>query len=163
MRMSLIVAVSDNGVIGRGGDLPWHLPADLRRFRELTMGHHLVVGRKTWESIGRPLPGRSMIVVSRGRPSLPAEVEGADSLDAALARAREAGEDEVFVAGGAAIYALALPAADRIYLTRVHAEVDGDVLWPGTDPEAWREVSREAGVVDARSTLPHTFSVYERR
>jgi dihydrofolate reductase len=163
MRVSLIVAVSDNGVIGRDGGLPWHISADLQRFRRLTMGHHLVVGRRTWESIGRPLPGRRVVVVSRGQPRLPPEVHLAGSLDAALDLARLAGDDEAFVAGGAAIYALALPRADRLYLTRIHAEVEGDVRWPASDLTGWLEVGREQGAVDDRSPLPHTFVVYERR
>lgn len=162
MTVALIVAVSDNGIIGRGGDLPWRLPADMRRFRRLTMGHHLVVGRRTWESIGRPLDGRTMVVVSRGRPPLPPGVHLARSLEAAIARARADGDDEIFVAGGAALYSLALPTADRVYLTRIHAVVDGDVRWPAEDLDGWREIERQEGVVDERNVLPHTFLTYAR-
>lgn len=162
MRLSLIVAVSDNQVIGRGGGLPWQLPADLQRFRRLTMGHHVLVGRRTWESIGRPLPGRSMVVISSGRQALPRGVVLAPNLDEAIACARKSEDDEAFVAGGAAIYALALPAADRLYLTRVHAEIDGDVHWPAADLAGWREIDREEGRVDGRNALPHTFLVYDR-
>ena len=162
MRISIIVAVAENGVIGRGNELPWRLPADLRRFKSLTMGHHLVIGRRTWDSIGRPLPGRKMVVISRSAPNLPAEIQAAGSLDSALELARTAGEDEVFVAGGAAIYALALPLADRLYLTRVHSAVEGDVLLPPIDFERWRLLETEEGLVDDRNPLPHTFEIYDR-
>jgi len=162
MRISIIVAAAENDVIGRGNELPWRLSADLRRFKRLTMGHHIVVGRRTWESIGRPLPGRTMLVVSRSAPALPDGVRSATSLDEALAVARGAGESEVFVAGGAEIYRLGLPLADRIHLTRVHREVDGDVSLPPIDFEGWALVNSEAGVVDGKNLLPHTFETYER-
>ncbi len=160
--MSLIVAVSSNGVIGRGNELPWHLPADLARFKRLTMGHHLIVGRRTWMSIARPLPGRRMVVVSRSRPELPDGVAVARSLDRALDLARAAGDDEAFVAGGATLYARALPTADRIYWTEIHDEVDGDVKFPEWDPSAWTIASREPGKVDAANRLGHTFFIYDR-
>ena len=124
MTLSLIVAMSKNGVIGRDGDLPWRLSADLRRFKRLTMGHHLVVGRRTWESIGRQLPGRTMIVVTRSQPEVPDGVLLAGSLNEAIELSLAAGDDEVYVAGGGTIYALALPVSDRLYLTRVHASRD---------------------------------------
>lgn len=162
MKVSIIVAAAENDVIGRGNELPWSLSADLRRFKRLTMGHHLVVGRRTWESIGRPLPGRKMLVISRSEQKLPDEVQAAGSLDEALAIARHAGEDETFVAGGATIYALALPLADRLHLTRVHREIEGDVLLPPVDFERWRLVESAAGTVDQKSPLPHTFETYER-
>jgi dihydrofolate reductase len=164
----LIVAISDNGVIGREQDLPWRLSTDLRRFKRLTMGHHLLMGRKTFESIGRPLPGRSMVAISRGAPALPEGVALAGSLEEALELARQAGDDEVFVAGGAEIFRLSLPLVDRIYLTRVHAEVEGDVQLPGLaaefeDPRVWRLVEQEqltAGELDQYAT---TFEIWERQ
>lgn len=162
MRVSIIVAAAENQVIGRGNELPWHLPADLRRFKRLTMGHHIVVGRRTWESIGRPLPGRTMLVISRSEAELPGEVQSAGSLDEALAIARGAGESETFVAGGAEIYRLALPLADRIHLTRVHREIDGDVFLPPIDFERWALIDSEAGALDEKNLLPHTFETYER-
>lgn len=162
MRVSLIAAVADNGVIGDRGGLPWHLSSDLRRFRELTTGHHLLVGRKTFESIGKPLPGRRMVVITRGRPQLPEGVLPAASLEAALRLARVAGDDEAFVAGGAEIYRLALPRADRIYLTSVHASPAGDTLFPPFDPAAWTLTERREGTTDEGSPLPHTFLVYDR-
>jgi dihydrofolate reductase len=163
MRVSLVAAVADNGVIGRDGGLPWHLPEDLARFRRLTMGHHLLVGRRTFESIGRALPGRRMVVVSSGSGALPAGVERAASLAAALARAAAAGDDEAFVAGGAALYAAALPQADRLYLTRVHGEPAGDVRFPPFAAAEWREVERDERPADERHAWPFTFLTYERR
>jgi dihydrofolate reductase len=162
MTLAVIVAVSDNGVIGRDDDLPWRLSADLVRFKRLTMGHHLIIGRRTFESIGRALPGRHMIVVTRN-PSWPAPpgVEVATSLDQALALA--AADPEVFVGGGAAIYQLALPRADRLYLTRVHATVAGDTFFPALDLADWRLVETEDHGADDRNQHPFTFERWERR
>jgi len=166
MRLSIIVAVADNGVIGRDDELPWRLSADLRRFRELTTGHHLVVGRRTWESIGRPLPGRRMLVLTRGEPELPDGVEAVGSFEAAVDRARRRGEEELFVGGGAAGYAAALERADRLYLTRVHATVEGDVRFPDADLTGagdWEVVRREEIPADEDNDHPTTFLVYDRR
>ena len=159
--VALIAAVADNGVIGRKGALPWRIPADLRWFRERTMGHHIVMGRKTWDSIGRPLPGRTNIVVSRN-PDLrvPDGVVRVDGLAEAIERATTAGDDEVFVIGGAELYRAALPQAERIYLTRIHADVDGDTWFPAFDASAWVEVARESHR-DAEP-LAFSFCVLER-
>ncbi len=162
MKVSIIVAIADNGVIGRNNDLPWRLSADLQRFKALTMGHHLLLGRKTFDSIGRPLPGREMIVVSRGAPELPDRVHLVSSVDDGIERARSYEEDELFVAGGASIYALTLPHCDRVYLTRVHADVEGEVVFPKTDWSQWNEVSREQVPADERNELPTTYCVYDR-
>ncbi len=147
MRLCLIVARAENRVIGRAGGLPWRLPADLKHFKAATMGKPVVMGRRTWQSIGRPLPGREIVVVTRD-PAFRAEgVRQAPDLDAALALAgrlaAERGADEVMIAGGAEIYALALPRADRIYLTEVHVAVEGDALFPALDPADWRESARD--------------------
>ena len=159
--VALIAAVADNGVIGQGGALPWRIPADLRWFRERTMGHHVVMGRKTWVSIGRPLPGRTNIVVSRTRDlAVPEGVSVVDGLVTAIERATKAGDDEVFVIGGAELYRAALPLAGRIYLTRVHADVAGDTWFPAIDEAAWVEVARESHR-DAEP-LPFSFCVLER-
>ena len=163
MKVSIIVAVADNGVIGKDGRLPWRLSSDLKRFRALTMGHHLIVGRKTWESIGKALAGRTILVVSRGRPALPPGVTLSPSLEAALDTARAAGETEAFVGGGAELYAQALPLADRLYLTRVHATFDGDTLFPPYPDQLWQSVEYAEGLVNAASPLPHTFFTYDRR
>ncbi len=162
MRVSLIAAVADDGVIGRDRDLPWRLPADWRRFKRLTMGHHLLMGRRTWESIARPLPGRTIVVISRGAPELPAGVHLAASLDDALALARRTGDDEAFIAGGAQIYRLALPLADRLYLTRVHATFDGDTRFPPWNTSTWRLTASEDHPADAQNPHPVTFETWER-
>jgi dihydrofolate reductase len=163
MKLAIIAAVADNGVIGREGGLPWRLPADLRRFKALTMGHHLLMGRTTFEAdVGGPLPGRTIVVISRGRPELPAGVHLAASLDAAIAIARTAGDPEPLVAGGAEIYRLALPRADRLYLTRVHARPAGDTVFPPIDEAAWREIEREERPADDDNPHPLSFLVYER-
>jgi len=160
--VSIIVAVSANGVIGREQGLPWHLPADLRRFKSVTMGHSMIMGRRTWESIGgRPLPGRPTIVVSRSRSFAAAGARVAHSLEEAVAMA--AADDEVFVAGGEGIYRAALPIADRIYLTRLHADFEGDTLFPEFDPSDWVVVSEERHEPDEKNAYPYTFLVYERR
>ncbi|MCZ6726224.1 MAG: dihydrofolate reductase [Acidobacteria bacterium] len=163
MRTSIIVAVAANGVIGHCNALPWHLGSDLRRFKRLTMSHHLVVGRRPWESMGRALAGRGVMVISRYTPTLPVGVQATGGLDEAIALAVAAGDDELFVAGGAAIYALALPVADRLYLTRIHADIDGDVYFPELDLDDWVKVASKEGSVGEQSPLPHTFLTYDRR
>lgn len=160
-RLSLIVAVSDNGVIGRDGELPWRLPDDLRHFKRLTMGHPLIMGRRTFESIGRPLPGRRSLVLSRDPAYRPDGVEVYESFEQALAAAGAL--DEAFVVGGAAVFAAALPLADRIWLTRVHADVVGDVHFPEPDPARWRLVSSEDHDADAEHELPFSIQLWERR
>jgi|HubBroStandDraft_3_1064219.scaffolds.fasta_scaffold25548_2 dihydrofolate reductase len=142
-RLSLIAAMAANRVIGAGNALPWRLPADLRRFKRLTMGACLVMGRRTWESIGRPLPGRTTVVVSR-RPGYAAPgALVAHSLPAALDAARRAGEGETFVAGGAEVYRQTLALADRLYLTVIHRDFAGDALFPAFDPAGWRLIEAE--------------------
>lgn len=162
MRISLIAAVAEDGTIGRDGRLPWHLPDDLRRFRALTTGHHVIMGRRTFESIGRPLPQRTNLVLSRD-PALRADgIQVFSSLETALAFARVAGESEAFVIGGAAIYALALPLADRIYLTRVAARVGGDAVFPPIDEADWSERSREPHAADDRHAHSFELTVLDR-
>lgn len=143
MRVSIIVAAAENGVIGRDNALPWKLSADLKRFKALTMGHHLLMGRKTFESIGKPLPGRKTIVLSRGVPTVPAGVHVATDLPEALEIAMHSGETEAFVAGGAMVYREALSVADRMYLTRIREAFDGDTTFPHWDESAWRRVTVE--------------------
>lgn len=164
--VALVVAAAENGVIGRGGMLPWRLSSDLKAFRRLTIGKPLIMGRKTYESIGKPLDGRDNIVVTRNAgwsapgvhvvPSYEAAVE----LATTLATAR--GADEIMVIGGAEIYALSLEGARRIYLTRVHAVVDGDATMPHVDPAHWREVRREALPQGPKDDHRSTLIVLER-
>ncbi len=159
--LSIIAAVSDNGVIGRDQELPWHLPADLKRFKSLTSGHHLIMGRRTWESIGcRPLPGRPTIVVTRSRSFTAQGAQVAHSVGQAVEMAAD--DDEAFIAGGEGIYRAAMSVADRIYLTRVHARFDGDTHFPDFDILQWRLVSEERFEPDDKNPYPCTFLLYER-
>ncbi|MEX0938518.1 MAG: dihydrofolate reductase [Pirellulales bacterium] len=161
MSVSLIVAVADSGVIGRDGQLPWHLSSDLKRFKRLTMGHALVMGRRTYESIGRPLPGRETFVLTRREDFQSQGVHVVGDLATALQRAAAWGE--VFVIGGAEVFREALPLAGRIYLTRVHADVEGDVTFDDPPPDEWRLVERSEHASDARNSYATSFEVYERR
>ncbi|HVR28276.1 MAG TPA: dihydrofolate reductase [Thermoanaerobaculia bacterium] len=165
MRVSIIAAVARNGTIGIDNRLPWRLPADLRRFKSLTMGHHLVMGRKTFESVGA-LAGRTTIVVTRrGLVSPPPEpgVKTASSLEGALDLARAAGEEEIFVAGGAEIYREALGLADRMYLTRIDADFAGDATFPPIDDRGWRELEARSFGPDEKNPHPFAFVLLERR
>jgi dihydrofolate reductase len=158
--VSLIVAVADNGVIGRDNALPWHLPEDLKRFKRITMGKPMVMGRKTFESIGKPLPGRLNIVVTRDVHYRREGVTVVHDVDAALRAAGAA--EEVMVIGGADLFRLFLPRATRVHLTRVHAEVDGDVFWPALDGKEWRVAGREEFAADERHAHAMTFESWER-
>jgi dihydrofolate reductase len=162
MRISILVAVAENGVIGRGGKLPWHLGDDLKRFKQLTMGHTIVMGRKTWESIGRALPGRRNVVISRQTGYEAECAEVVTSLDEALNIAEAAGEVEVFVIGGAEIYRLVLPCADMLYLTRVHTEVSGDACFPEFDLSDWSLIESKSHQANQKNDYPTSFEVYER-
>lgn len=162
----LVVAVADNGVIGRAGALPWRLKSDLAHFRAVTMGHPLLMGRKTYESIGRPLPGRTNIVVTRDRTFTASGVVVAASLEAGLETARgdalRRGVGAIMVIGGADIYAQTLPLASRLELTRVHAAPPGETHFPAIDPAVWREVDRRAGGAGPDDEAAVTFVRYER-
>ncbi|RTQ48185.1 dihydrofolate reductase [Hymenobacter gummosus] len=159
---SIVVARADNGVIGRDNQLPWHLPADLRHFKQLTSGHPVVMGRRTYESIGRPLPGRRNIVVTRQLDWQAAGVETAASVLGALELARQS-DEEVFVIGGAEIYREALPAVDVVYLTEVHAAPTGDAVLPEFGADTWREVSRERHEPDDKHAHAFSFVTLQRR
>jgi dihydrofolate reductase len=149
-----------NRVIGANSSIPWHLPAELKRFKNLTMGHHLIMGRKTWESIGRPLPGRTSVVVTRQRGYRAPGALVAHSLDEAIGAC---GSDrEIFVIGGAELYAQALPRACRLYLTTVEADVSGDTTMPEFGAGDWREVSITRHPADGRHAYPFRCVVYER-
>jgi dihydrofolate reductase len=149
-----VVARADNGVIGRGNGLPWRLPDDLKRFKSLTTGHSVLMGRRTWDSIGKPLPGRRNLVLTRDRGWHAAGAEPVHSLDEARARA---GEATLFVIGGAEVFSLAWPIIGRLELTEVHASPDGDVRLTGFDRRDWREVSRVEHAGDERHSAPFSF------
>jgi dihydrofolate reductase len=165
MKVSLVAALAENGVIGANGGLPWSLPDDMRRFVSLTTGHCVVMGRKTFESMNRrPLRRRTNIVLSRSEAAA-GDAKGVhvvSDLTAALAIARDQGDDEAFVIGGEAIYALALPQADCLYLTRVHARVEGEVHFPTFDESAWTLARTEHHDVDARHAYAFHFEDWVR-
>ena len=157
-RIAILAAVARNRVSGRDNAMPWHLPEDLKRFRALTMGHPIVMGRRTWESLGRPLPGRRNIVVSRDPAFAPQGAEAAASLEAALAAC--AGAQQVFVIGGAQLYAAALPLADRLYLTEIQRDFAGDTVFPPVDWGEWSVEARERHLNGAG--LDFEFVTYRR-
>lgn len=160
MSLSLIVAMDRNRVIGRDGDLPWRQRADLQRFKRVTMGHAIIMGRKTWDSIQRLLPGRTTIIVTRQSPW---SVDGALTAHSLEEAVRLAGEDgEPFITGGAQLYQQALPLVDRLYLTRVDAEVEGDTYFPELDLAGWELVESQAQEADEANQFPAVFEVWER-
>jgi len=166
LHISLIVAVAENGVIGRAGGLPWRISSDLKAFRKLTLGKPIIMGRRTFQSIGKPLDGRDNIVVTRD-PNF--EVEGVsacesvrDALTLARVLATTGGAEEIMVIGGAGVYEAVLPLADRIYLTRVHAVPEGDRFFPPLDSALWREVAREDLPKGPRDEYASTLFIYER-
>ncbi len=167
MLVSVIVAVAGNGVLGVDNTLPWRLPEDLKYFKKVTMGKPIVMGRKTYESIGRALPGRPNIVISRNPGFSAPGINVVGSIDSALELASELaqgnGQNELMVIGGAAIYALAIPMADRLYLTEVHAEYSGDAFLPAVDWKQWLEISREHHPSQNAESPAFSFLVYERR
>lgn len=160
MIISLIAAIADNGVIGRDNTLPWHLPADLKYFKQVTLGHPIIMGRKNYADIGRPLPGRHNIILSR---DLSYQAEGCTvvhSKEEALVAAGDA--DEVFVIGGAEIYRLFLPLANRILITQVHIDAEGDIRFPGYDRSEWTLESQQDFTADDVNSLDYSFLVYRR-
>jgi dihydrofolate reductase len=166
MNILLVAAIAENGVIGRGNALPWRLKSDLLHFRALTMGKPVVMGRKTYLSIGKPLQGRTTIVVSRDRAFAAPGVVVAPSLEAALAAARgdalRRNADAIVVAGGAEIYAQAMPIATQLAITRVHNHIDGDAYFPAIDPGAWHESTRSEHQPAAEDEAAFAFVTYDR-
>ena len=159
--LSLIVAVAENGVIGKDGDLPWRLPADLQRFKKRTMGKPIVMGRKTHESIGRPLPGRPNWVLTRSPHKVHPECETFQSMESLLAATR--GVDEAMIIGGAEIYKALLEQANRLYLTVVHAMPDGDAFFPGLHGPGWQVLEKTTFDADEKNEFAQTELVLERR
>ena len=169
--LSLIAAMSENRVIGRDGQLPWHLPADLRWFKKTTIGHHIIMGRKTFQSPGHPLPGRTSIILTRDvhyQPDVSIEHDDTEifitnSLDDALTLVKESDDDEPFIIGGGEIYQSALPHVDRMYLTRVYAEVQGDAFFPEFNEDDWEIIEERHYERDARHEYAFTIQIMQRK
>ncbi len=162
MKLSIIVAVAENGVIGHNNQLIWRLPEDLKMFKRLTSGHPIIMGRKTFESIGKPLPNRTSIIITKN-PEF--QIEGCitvHSLEEAIEAANEIEENEAFIIGGAEIYRLALPFADKIYLTEVHHAFEGDTFFPAIDKELWEEVNRTDHDIDEKHLYKYSFVELEK-
>lgn len=162
MMLTAIAAMAENYTIGRHNQLPWHLPADLKHFKSITSGNTVLMGRKTFTSIGKPLPNRVNIVVTRDSDFQVAGCTVAPSIDKALEMAKNADTREVFVIGGAEIYKQLLPKIDRIYLTIVHHEFDGDAYFPTLMPHEWKEISRERHPADVDNPYEYSFVMLER-
>lgn len=167
MKLSMIVAAAQNRVIGRDNALPWYLPNDLKYFKQTTLGKPIIMGRKTYESIGKPLPGRTNIVITRQTDYQPDGVKVVHSVAEARDLAESVclidGQEEAMIMGGAEIYTLALPDADRLYLTEVHADVDGDAYFPEYDKTEWKEISREDFSAEGSNPYNYSFVVYDKK
>jgi dihydrofolate reductase len=164
--ISLIVAVAENGVIGGNNMLVWHLPADMKFFKDTTMGHCVISGRKNYESIPekfRPLPNRTNIVITRQENYHAPGAIVVNSLEKALEEAKKTGDDEIFIIGGAEIFKQSMRYADRIYLTRIHHSFEGDVFFSEPDPQIWKETSRKQGHTDEKNKYEHDFIVLEKK
>lgn len=155
--ISLIVAYAKNQVIGKDGDMPWHLPADLKNVKELTTGKTIVMGRKTFESIGKPLPNRRNVVLTRSRDFHPEGVDVVHTKEEVIALG------DVIIFGGAEIYRQFLDVVDRLYITEIDLETEGDTFFPEWDREAYTMVDKREGIVDEKNQVPHTFYTYERK
>jgi len=164
MIISIIVALSENKAIGKNGKIPWHLPNDLKHFKNVTMGHHIIMGRKTFDSIGKPLPGRTNVVVTKQKDLKIEGCEVVNSLGAALAIARLDNQDEVFIIGGATIFEAMLPDAEKLYMTTVHTKVIGaDTFFPEIDEKMWIEANNKPYLPDMEHTHAYTVQLFERR
>ena len=163
MKLAIIVAVAENNVIGKDNQLIWHLPADLKHFKTLTMGHPMIMGRKTFDSIGKALPGRTSIIITR-QPNYTAEgCLMVHSLEQAITEAGKLGSGEVFVVGGAEIYQQSIPVSDKIYLTEIHHSFDGDTFFPKIDSSVWQELKRESFPADEKNAFAFDFVELEKR
>jgi dihydrofolate reductase len=159
--ISLLVAMDKNQLIGKDNDLPWRLPADLAYFKRVTMGHPIIMGRKTYDSIGRPLPGRENIIVTRDTSY---EAEGCKVIHSIeeIVKMNEQTDQELFVIGGAEIFKEILPHSDRLYITEINEEFDGDTYFPAFDKAEWKVISEEQGIKDEKNPYDYTFLVYEK-
>ncbi|WP_140936567.1 dihydrofolate reductase [Sphingobacterium lumbrici] len=160
LKLTLIVAAAENNAIGKGNKMPWHLPNDFKYFKKNTLDHSIVMGRKTFESIGKALPERRNIVITRDLHYKAEDIDVANSLEEVLTYCRD--EREIFIIGGAEIYRQTLPLAQKVLLTRVHTTVDGDAFFPELVPAAWKLVSSEAHQKDEKHAFDYSFEVYER-
>ncbi len=160
-QISIVVAISENNAIGKDNQLLWHLPADLKHFKNITTGHTIIMGRKTYDSIGKPLPNRRNIIITRQKDLNLEGVEVVNSLEEALSLSKD--EEEVFIIGGAEIYKQSVAVSHRIYLTRVHQEFEADAFFPELDDESWKEVEKEDHLPDEKNKFAYTFSTLERR
>ncbi len=163
MMVSAIVAMAKNRVIGQDNQIPWYLPADLKYFKKTTLNHHIIMGRKSFESIGRPLPKRTNIIITRNPFYIATNCLVVNSLESALALAHENGEEEAFIIGGGEIYRMSMPLLDRLYLTEVDLEPEGSVFFPEFDWSEWELVSEEAHAPDEKNEMPYVFKVLERK
>jgi len=162
MIVSLLVAASENNVIGKDNQLPWHLPNDLKYFKNLTWGMPILMGRKTFDSIGKPLPGRKSIVITRNYEWQHEGVDVVHSIEEAIQKAESYGVKEIFVIGGAEIFKTSLPSANRVYLTRIHQDFDGDVHFPEITQKEWQLASIRYCEADEKNKYNHTYQVWER-
>ncbi len=162
MTVSAIVAVAKNNVMGRDNDIPWYLPADLKYFKKTTLNRHIIMGRKTFQSIGRPLPKRTNIVVTRQPYFIATGIITAHSVDQALEMAYDNGEEEVFIIGGAQIYEATMQYWDRLYLTQVDLTVDGDTFFPEVDFSEWKQIINDPHEPDEKNEHPFTFKIFEK-
>lgn len=163
MIISTIVATAKNNIIGRNNDIPWYLPADLKYFKKVTLNHHIIMGRKCFQSIGRPLPKRTNVIVTRNPFFVVSNALVVNSIEEALNIAKENGEEEVFIIGGGQVYELTKHLWNRVYLTEVDLEVDGDVYFPKLDSEKWQEVSSEKHQADEKNEYDYTFKILEKK
>lgn len=163
MTISFIVAVSENKVIGRNNKLPWHLPSDMKYFKNKTWAMPVVMGRKTFEALGKPLEGRTNIVITRQADWKPAGVKIVHSIDQAIIEATKLDAKEIFIIGGAEIFSAALPSADRIYLTLIHHNFEGDAFFPELNQEEWKLASNKDFAADEKNKYAHSFQVWERK
>ena len=158
-KISIIVAVDENWLIGKQDSLPWHLPADLRHFKEITTGHTVIMGRKTHDSIGKPLPNRINVIITRGDQVIPGCIT-VNSPEKALEASPE--ENDIFIIGGAQIFAQFMPLAQKMYLTQIHHKFNGDILFPKINLSEWREVERRDFDADDKNPYSYSFSIFER-
>ena len=163
MKISAIVAIAKNNVIGKDNDIPWYLPADLKYFKKTTLNHHIIMGRNCYDSIGKPLPKRSNVILSRNPFFIVSNCYVASSMKEALQVAADNGEDEAFIIGGAQIYNQSMDYWDKLYLTEVDLEVEGDTFFPKLNMDKWELISEEAHQADAKNEHNYTFKVYHRK